>query len=124
MPQGLNFSALVATVANPLNRFKLKKVLFSDDGVLFFKTQASAEQTYVDLRTWYQRGVLVSWEKTRLVKDQFRFLGLLFDITHRVIFFEGGAKIGWKTPIAHFDSPDLKDWLNKVITYYKRAAKK
>jgi len=51
MPQGLNFSALVATVANPLNRFKLKKVLFSDDGVLFFKTKQLMEQTYVDLRT-------------------------------------------------------------------------
>jgi hypothetical protein len=123
MPQGLNFSALVATVANPLNRFKLKQVLFSDDGVIFFKDKWAMEQTYVDLRTWYQKGVLVSWEKTRMVKDQFRFLGLLFDITNKVIFFDGGTKIGWKTPIISFYSPDLKNWLNKVITYYKREAK-
>jgi hypothetical protein len=124
MPQGLGFSAIVATVCNPLNKFKIKKVLFSDDGILLFKNPEERDKTHLDLRSWYQRGVLISWPKTKLVRTQFRFLGLLFDIGHRIIYFDQGAKIGWKTPVIRFNDPNLKQWLEKVVTLYMKQPKK
>lgn len=124
MPQGLGFSAIVATVCNPLNVFKLKKVLFADDGVILHKTEKERQETFTGLRSWYMRGVLVSWEKTRLVKDQFKFLGLIFDVTHKIIYFPLAGKVNFKTPVIRFEDPKLKEWIESVVTEYKKEAKK
>jgi len=80
LPQGLPLSPLAATISleNVVNMKEL--VLYADDGILI------GEDKFKEfVRKSIKIGAEVAVEKTKIVKDEFKFLGLIFDLKNETV---------------------------------------
>jgi hypothetical protein len=81
LPQGLPLSPLAATISleNVVNMKEL--VLYADDGILI-----GGEDKFKEfVRKSIKIGAEVAVEKTKIVKDEFKFLGLIFDLKNETV---------------------------------------
>jgi hypothetical protein len=81
LPQGLPLSPLAATISleNEVNMKEL--VLYADDGILI-----GGEDKFKEfVRKSIKIGAEVAVEKTKIVKDEFKFLGLIFDLKNETV---------------------------------------
>jgi hypothetical protein len=90
LPQGLPLSPLAATISleNVVDTTGL--VLYADDGILI-----GGEDEFKDfVRKSIRIGAEIAVEKTKIVKDEFTFLGLKFDLKNEIVIGENGF-ISW-----------------------------
>jgi len=109
VPQGLPLSPLAATVAleNEVNMKEL--VLYADDGILI-----GGEDKFQEfVRKAIKVGAENAPEKTRVVTDRFKFLGVIIDIKEEKIYSETGW-IDW-------DDKNLLPWLKRQATMYNKV---
>jgi hypothetical protein len=81
LPQGLPLSPLAATISleNVVNMKEL--VLYADVGILI-----GGEDKFKEfVRKSIKIGAEVAVEKTKIVKDEFKFLGLIFDLKNETV---------------------------------------
>jgi hypothetical protein len=81
LPQGLPLSPLAATISleNEVNMKEL--VLYADDGILI-----GGEDKFKEfVRKSIKIGAEVAVEKTKIVKDEFKFLGLIFNLKNETV---------------------------------------
>lgn len=88
MPQGLPLSPLAATISleNEVNINGL--ILYADDGILIGGEDEFKEFVRKSIRI----GAEIAIEKTRIVKDQFEFLGLKFDLEKELVIGENSFR--------------------------------
>lgn len=88
LPQGLPLSPLAATISleNEVDTNEL--VLYADDGILIGGESEFKEFVRKSIRI----GAEVAPEKTRIVKDEFTFLGLKFDLKEEIVIGEGSFR--------------------------------
>ena len=109
MPQGLPLSPLAATVAleNEINMEEL--VLYADDGILI-----GGEDKFKEfVRKAIKVGAEIAPEKTKIVTDRFKFLGVSIDIKEERIYGEK-SWIDW-------DDANLIPWLKRQSSMYSRT---
>lgn len=108
MPQGLPLSPLAATIAleNVIEMPEL--TLYADDGILIGGNDKFKEFVKKSIEV----GAEIAPEKTRIIKDQFKFLGVIINVKDRIIETEN-SWISW-------DDNDLTNWLKKHSSMYSK----
>jgi hypothetical protein len=125
VPQGLPLSPLAATIAleNEVNMKEL--VLYADDGILIGGEDKFKEFVQKSIKV----GAEVAVEKTRIVEDKFKFLGLTFDIKnesvsneHSWIYWSDKNLINWLKRNSNLYSkvPETWDWRVDGGSYLKK----
>jgi hypothetical protein len=84
MPQGLPLSPLAATIALE-NKIEMPELtLYADDGILV----GGKDKFKEFVRKSIEVGAEIAPEKTRIVKDSFKFLGVNLNIKERTVSSE------------------------------------
>jgi len=88
LPQGLPLSPLAATISleNVIDTNGL--VLYADDGILI----GGEEEFKRFVRKSIEVGAEIAVEKTKIVKDEFKFLGLVINIKEEMIYGENSSR--------------------------------
>jgi hypothetical protein len=109
MPQGLPLSPLAATIAleNVIEMPEL--TLYADDGILVGGKNKFQEF----VRKSIEVGAEIAPEKTKIVKDNFKFLGVIIDIKNRRVVTDE-SWISW-------DDKGLENWLRKHSSMYSKV---
>jgi hypothetical protein len=109
LPQGLPLSPLAATISleNVIDTNGL--VLYADDGILI----GGEEEFKKFVRKSIEVGAEIAVEKTKIVKDEFKFLGLVINIKEEMIFGENSCR-SW------YDK-DLEKWLKTQASVYSKV---
>jgi hypothetical protein len=86
LPQGLPLSPLAATISLENEVDTKGLVLYADDGILIGGEDEFKEFVRKSIRI----GAEIAIEKTKIVKDEFTFLGLKFDLKNEIVIGENG----------------------------------
>jgi hypothetical protein len=88
LPQGLPLSPLAATISleNEVDTNGL--VLYADDGILI----GGEDEFKTFVRKSIRIGAEIAIEKTRIVKNEFKFLGLKFDLEKELVIGENSFR--------------------------------
>lgn len=83
MPQGLNLSPLLSTLVLELLKAPKGLIMYADDGLFLAET----DEDLLKFQKWTQKidffGAKIAPEKSGLVKDTFKFLGVEFSLKEK-----------------------------------------
>lgn len=122
LPQGLSISPVLATLALELLNPPKGLVMYADDGLVMGQT---VERD--DLIAWLEKlrtmGIEIEPKKSGWVGNEFKFLGVDFNISEKVMNYKG-SKLCWKgADITDKDNIQIVyDWLKNVAQYYGKEA--
>jgi len=106
LPQGLSISPLLSTLAMETFKFPKELIMYADDGVFTGPLDK--------FKTWLGNvslvGVELAEEKSRIVEEEFKFLGCIINLKKENITYENDSRL--------WTAIDLEPWLRKVAQQY------